>query len=417
MLLFPPLETGTRHVLDEFPVLIDKVFPLEKRFLPGLGRDVAELSRLLTGAQGERGLSYLGKPALLSAYLRYFLPWNVYRLSRLLPALPLSLSPGDAVTDLGSGPLTLPLALWISRPELRGFNLEFRCLDRTGTVLEAGLKLFHALAGPGCPWTIKTVRASLGSPVYGPKAALVTALNVFNEQFRNHPGSLASLADKSARLLLSLAAESGVLLAVEPGIPRSGEFIAALRSSLGEYGRFPSSPCPHRGLCPLPGAKDRRGKGKWCHFAFETTDAPPVLRKLSAAAGLPKERAVLSFLLAAPPSDPRANGFSGGKKRAQAPEKAAEKNLFVRIISDAFPLDGGKKQSGKNGSPRSQGENRRARFGRYGCSARGLVLVAGEKDDVDALPSGALPELPAPVHENRDPKSGALLLKLRRRGL
>lgn len=136
--LFPPLSPDARRVLDGLPSLIDRVFPLPRRFRRLLGRDVAELSRLLTADRKERGESYLGKPDLLSAYLRYFLPWNLYRLCRLLPALPLTLAGGDAVNDLGSGPLTLALALWICRPDLRPLALEFRCLDRTGTVLEAG---------------------------------------------------------------------------------------------------------------------------------------------------------------------------------------------------------------------------------------------------------------------------------------
>ena len=98
-------------ILDRLPGLIDKVFPLPERFRVGLPRDVAELSRLLTSGRPERGASYLGKPALLSAYLRYFLPWNIYRLSRLFTSLPLELKPHDAVNDLGAGPLTLAAAL------------------------------------------------------------------------------------------------------------------------------------------------------------------------------------------------------------------------------------------------------------------------------------------------------------------
>jgi hypothetical protein len=105
--LFAPLPDESRMILDRVPSLIDKVFPLPERFRVGLPRDVAELSRLLTSGRPERGASYLGKPALLSAYLRYFLPWNIYRLSRLLTSLSLELKPNDAVNDLGAGPLTL----------------------------------------------------------------------------------------------------------------------------------------------------------------------------------------------------------------------------------------------------------------------------------------------------------------------
>jgi hypothetical protein len=379
MYLFPPLAPDARRVLDGLPSLIDRVFPLPRRFRRFLAGDVAELSRLLTAGRNERDGSYLGRPNLLSAYLRYFLPWNLYRLCRLLPALPLSLNEGDAVNDLGSGPLTLALALWISRPELRPLALEFRCLDRTGAVPDAGRKLFAALCGQegGSPWAIKTIRGeirrngSLSLVLRGKKAALSGAINVYNEIFwglspADREG-LARLAGGSGRLLSSLTGEKGAILVAEPGIPRSGEFIARLRGALTAEGRLPLAPCTHDGVCPLPGA------GKWCHFAFDTQDAPGELHGLSLAAGLPKERAVMSFLLA------------GGA----APEKNAP--AAVRLISDPFPVGEG-------------------RWGRYGCGAAGLVLAEGSRKAVDEAVSGTLG-----FYEDsgrKDPKTGALVLKL-----
>ncbi|MDR3343597.1 MAG: rRNA methyltransferase [Treponema sp.] len=397
MILFSPLSAEIRRVMDRIPVLIDELFPLPGRFRAGLPRDVAELSRLLTSGRGDRSESYLGKPPLLSAYLRYFLPWNLYRLCRLLPALPLSFSDGDALTDLGSGPLTVPLALWISRPELRGVPLEFRCLDRTGAALDAGKKLFYALAGNASPWVIKTIHASLGAPVHGPKAALVSAVNLFNELCWDIPHTnsraLVRVADKNARLLSALSAETGAILVVEPGIPRSGEFITALRTSLHAHQRSPRSPCPHTGPCPFPGGNGAPpgGKSKWCHFAFETQDAPPSLLKLSALAGLPKERGTLSFLLAGPSEKEPATGNTAGSTGKEQPGIAREA-LPVRIISDPFPV--------------SQGL-----YGRYGCSTKGIILVTGEKAPIEQQESGTLREFILPSPEKRDPKSGGVIVR------
>jgi hypothetical protein len=390
--LFPPLSAETRRHVDSIPALVDKILPIPKRFRSGLPRDVAELSRLLTSARGERNESYLGEAPLLSAYLRYFLPWNIYRLARLLPSLSLPLCAGSLVTDLGSGPLTLPIALWISRPDLRKVPLEFRCLDRTGAVLDAGKNLFAALVRSDtvdapCPWTIKTIKADLGAPIRFPKANLVTAVNLFNEFFRKLPrpdhgtSPLAVFAEKQARLLSSLSLDTGSILVLEPGVPRCGEVISLLRKACVDKGRLPLAPCPHTGPCPLPGSgHGDKAASKWCHFAFDTGDAPAGLHRLSEAAGIPKERAVLSFLLAGPAVS------------AVLPDPVPENTLTVRIISDAFPLPA-------------------ALYGRYGCSVRGLVLVTGRKTAIEGLESGAFRENGS--SERRDRKSGALVLEYR----
>lgn len=377
--LFPPLPSALRADLGRLLETIDASFPVPSRYRADLPRDVAMLSRALTSARSEREGGYLGKPAELSAYLRYFLPWNVFRLSRLIPSLDIQLKDGDAVTDLGSGPLTVPVALFLARPDLREKRLEFRCLDRTGKVLEAGSTLFEKLrAGTGCGWRIRTIRGSLGARIEGPKAALVTAANVLNELFWDDRHPAAEQAERKAAFLSALARDDGRILIVEPGIPRSGEFVSALRDAFIGLGRNPLSPCPHAGSCPLPGG--RRG-AKWCHFAFDTDEAPDRLHRLSAAAGIPKERATLSFLLAGGTADAR-----------PAPE--TRDRIDVRVVSDSFPLPG-------------------SRFGRYGCCAEGLALTAGDAGRIAAAAAGSLLSFPAPgAASRRDEKSGALVFPL-----
>ncbi|MDR2634106.1 MAG: rRNA methyltransferase [Treponema sp.] len=380
MYLFPPLTAEVRRTLEDLPRLIDQVFPLPRRFRVTLYRETAELSRLLTSSRGERSDSYLTRKGLLSAYLRYFLPWNSYRLCRLLPGLALDFAAGDAVLDLGAGPLTLVLALWIARPDIRQLPLEFRCLDRSAAALNAGKRLFQALAGAS-PWIIKPIHAPLGARIYGPKVRLVSALQVFNERFEKIPQAdtraLQEAADKTSRLLSSLVAPDGSILVLEPGVPWSGEWLAALRSALLKQGKVPYAPCPHQGACPCPG-----GKAKWCHFSLDTEDAPVALHNLSAAAGLPKERAPLSFLL------------TGPRGAAQETLQGEENTLAVRILSDRFPL--------------SYPSNR---YGRYGCSERGLVLVI-EGDLRKSGTSGELVLLKPGSPEKRDPKTGALMMDM-----
>jgi hypothetical protein len=397
--LFPSAPVpGIRRALEGVLPLIAETFPVPGRFRKDLPRDVAELSRLLTSARNERGLSYLNQPPLLSAYLRYFLPWNLYRLCRLLPGLDLPLAPGDAVADLGSGPLTLPAALWISRPELRPIPLEFRCIDRSGAVLEAGRKFFAALAGKNCPWVVKTITGEvrpgparpLSVKLRGKAPALAAALYLYNEICQPVPpedsGAFARLAESQAAFLADLVGEGGRVLVLEPGVPRSGEFISLLRGSFLRSGCSPLSPCPHSGPCPL-GAESREGRAaKWCHFALDTQDAPRALRSLSAAAGIPKERATLSFLLVEkkPPLIRAAAVKSALLQPAAAP-------AFLRIISDPFPLPAGGAEL----------------YGRYGCGERGLVLVKGCRRKIESLGSGALARVK--LGAGRDPKSGALV--------
>ena len=122
-------------------------------------------------------------------------------------------------------------------------------------------------------------------------------------------------------------------------------------------------------------------KNKWCNFAFSTEDAPARLQKLSVAAKLPKERAVLSFI-------------SAVKGQAAGQESKNAKSLLLRITSDSFRLP-------KN------------RTGYYACSRLGLTLVSSEQGD--SLSSGDLirVELSKPV-ENLpvDYKSGAKIIHI-----
>jgi hypothetical protein len=414
--LFPGLNGQARGDLEALSTLIERAFPVPARFRRTLPSDVAELSRLLTSARGERTLAYLNQPPLLSAYLRYFLPWNVYRLCRLLPGLDLPLAPGDTIIDLGSGPLSLPIALWLCRREFRALPLKFRCLDHSKAALEAGRKLFAALtsAAPGgdVPWAVQTIHGDLnqGAPRAGPRntgdgngAALVTALNLYNELIQPiSPGDdegQRRFVKNQAAILARLAAGRGRILVLEPGTPPSGRFITLLRESLIGLGCPPLSPCVHALACPFPAAKRggvRGGKapdGKWCHFAFDTEDAPGALRRLSAAAGIPKERATLSFLLAGPRQGGGSPGpeEDGGRAKNGQPFVTAE--AVLRVISSPFPV-------GRGGHA----------WGRYACGEKGMALIQGEKHRIESPESGALVQ--AAFTGERDSKSGALVCRL-----
>ncbi|MDR2597508.1 MAG: rRNA methyltransferase [Treponema sp.] len=357
--------------------LIKENFPVPGRFRSALPSQIAELSGLLTNNKGERPLSYLTRPNFLSAYMHYFLPWNIYRLCILLQSINLSLSAGNSVTDLGSGPLTFASALWIARPDLRSVPLEINCIDRSAPALEAGNKFFNALRSStdtGSTWKINLIRDDVDIrriSYKGNLSSLVCAVNFFNEIYGSLPHSntekLKHIADNAARLMVSMALKNGSVLTVEPGVPQSGRFVSLLRTAFMRTGMQPLSPCTHTSVCPFSGNKKR-----WCHFAYESFDTPNELQLLSAAADLPKERLVFSYLLTA-------------AKKNNTQNK-------LRIISDAFKL------------PQN-------RFGRYGCCSAGLVLLAGERKRIEDIFCGSLVTMTSDF-KGRDGKSGALIMEV-----
>jgi ribosomal protein RSM22 (predicted rRNA methylase) len=384
---FKPLSftEESKQILNSVPGLINKTFPIPGRFRSALPSDIAELSQLLTNNRGERSLSYLGRPNYLSAYLHYFLPWNLYRLCLLLPTLNIKLSADDTITDFGCGPLTFTSALWITRPDLRKIPLRFNCVDRSSPVLEAGKKFFNGISGgmdANNLWKINLIKKDINLHKIDNdvqrKSSLVCSINIFNEMYERIPHSniegLQRMAANAALFMHNNAEKNASILTVEPGIPQSGKFISLLRDEFIKLGRSPAAPCTHVSSCPLiPRTKQ---KERWCHFAHDTIDAPKELKRLSIAAKLPKDRLVFSYLLT-------------GETTLSSPAE----NVDVRVISDAFPLP----------------DNY---FGRYGCSALGLVLLSGEGNYIENITSGSFITVNITAKGQRDKKSGALIVLL-----
>jgi len=177
------------------------------------------------------------------------------------------------------------------------------------------------------------------------------------------------------------ALQDASILTVEPGVPQSGRFISSLRGEFLKLNRPPVSPCPHTEDCPLQKKPDN--KKRWCHFACKAAETPKELHRLSEAAGLPKERLVFSYLLTGHKPAYRQVPLSAAKLPAETE---------VRIISDAFPLPD-------------------RLFGRYGCSAQGLVLLSGERNHIEKINSGSLITSVIAKNGQRDVKSGAIIIE------
>lgn len=328
--LFPPITDENAAELERFGKLLKKAWPLKGKFRERLKYDIRDMSRGLTSERSKRRKEYMTDDKFLSPYLHYFLPWNLYRLSRLFTGLELDIPDSSQVADLGSGPLTTVLALWMARPHLRNRKLNFTCLDLSPKSMQIGLKLFTAMAGENSPWRIKTVKARFTDRLRH-KADLLMAANAFNEL--DWSGRTARpQAEQIAKHLSSSITDTGRVLVVETGVRLTGRVVAELRASLLETGFRPIAPCPHEEECPMPAT----GQGTpWCHFNFSTKGAPSWLETLSRDARLEKDNATLNFLYLS-----RKGGSNWGA---------------VRAISQPFNLHG--------------------RKGQYACSDRGLTLV------------------------------------------
>lgn len=362
--LFPPLPEVGLDALRRVEKALAVVHPLKPRHRAELPYAIRDLSRLLTEDRALRRPDYMADPRFFSAYLHYFLPWNLVRMSRLFQGIGMVLGDGARVIDLGSGPLTVPIAIWVGLPEMRKRALTFTCVDLAPRSMRAGLALFEQVAGPAAPWRFRLVKGSLDAG--GASGAdWVIAANAFNELDRS--ARSAARLERSAHLLARSVKPGGRLLLIEPGTRWGGHAISMLRGMLLELGLVPLAPCPHDGECPMPGST----RGPWCHFNFDVRGAPRRLEALTARAGMPKEDLSLSFLVAC-----RGEGaVSGG----------------VRVVSQPFDVPGG--------------------IGVYGCADRGLALLTVRRV-VEAPRPGRLLRVRWPENPEIDARSGASIVAL-----
>ncbi len=329
-------DDAARASLTEYEAVLRTVLPLKAAHRKELHFAVADLSRALTTERGGLKVPYWTTPRTTSAYLHFYLPWNLYRLAWLLPTLSLDLKDGDTVLDLGCGPLTLAQALWMFRPELRTRQLTFLCADIAPKPMETGRRLLETLMGPTTPWRVFLERAPLEKALrthFG-KAALVCGANVLNEL---HAGKGQSLEERMTDLALFIreaCAPGGTALFVEPGTRLGGKMVSLLRQGLMTHGLFPHTPCPHTGDCPML-AQHANG---WCHFNAPAEQAPAWLMSLTNRARMDRRNVSLSFLHATQDMPP-------------VMEDA------VRVLSDPIKLPD---------TPEAA---------RYACSAHGLALL------------------------------------------
>ena len=442
--LLPEPDAALREGLDLLGAALARIRPLAAAHARSLPQDVAALSRLLTVERAHLHQPYWASPALISAYLYYFLPWNVLRQARLLSALPLPdpriwLEQGrrPLLLDMGSGPLSLPIALWLARPEWRALPLSVLALDASSQPLELGRELLRALAEiqGRSAWEIRTVRAPLG------QAARQLARTAGQRPPRRCGGGRPRRSGWLRRPMCSMrcfpAAEPGArdgVTAFPPGrlttirprraicartaslasgwkacwtvsrrcwkvarlrcLPRcwwwnrgpawAGRPSCVLRGAALERGLVPLAPCTHAADCPLE--RGRSGRG-WCHMTFDCAGAPDWLVQLSEAAGLAKDSLSLAPLLLSTAAETVQDGLDAREAEAAGADGLLAR-AALRVLSAPFAVPGLPGRA------------------RYACGVGGLALLG----DAECLPSGGLVEAQIPEQPRFDRRSGALLL-------
>lgn len=399
-----------KKIIENFDKVLENVKSLSGKQKVSLPGSIKNLSHQLTDERGTRRLGYMNEASFLSAYVNYFMWWNLVRLCRLFANLPKSafdFGENPIALDIGSGPLTVPIALWLSRPELRSKKITWYCLDLSQKALSLGEEIYLSIAAktiaesekPLEPWKIIRIKGALGTGIKE-KVDLITCANAFNEIIQRNEMPTDFLAKKYSDSLISYLDSNKspdddkkqTVLLVEPGDPHSARFISLMRGAFIRRGFAPVAPCTHAENCPMAGRTGERatnafGKNaKWCNFAFSTDDAPKNLLRLSEKAGVPKERASLSFVLLS---------RSVIARREAAKQSQKTDKMFIRIASDFIKLPEIHKS------------------GYYACSEIGLLLAV---DESNVHPkNGELLQIKMPENLGEletDQKSGALIVRI-----
>lgn len=152
--LFAELPKESAEIIENFDTIVQSVKPLNSKQIYRMPELIKELSHQLTDERTNRRIGYMNDIPTLSAYIRYFMWWNLVRLTPLFSGFEKnasskkvfdSLTDESVFLDLGSGPLTVPIALWLAAPSLRQKKLTFYCLDYSQSALSFGEELFLAI--------------------------------------------------------------------------------------------------------------------------------------------------------------------------------------------------------------------------------------------------------------------------------
>ncbi len=303
--LFTRPNLFVQSALNAIGLAIKEGLQLQNLQKKALKKDICDLSALLTSERTELTTPYWTIPALTNAYIHYFMPWNLVRLCQLFPSLDLpEVEDEDYVLDMGSGPLTCIIALWIARPDYRNKKLNIIATDVSTKPMEIARDILEKLAElleVPLHWNIRLHKQSYSqalakkSTKLPQKAKLILSGNILNEvetRQKLQESELQELFSKYSLSVLDLLDERGSYIAIEPGTRQGGRLVSLLRQESIKNSLFPHAPCTHSKRCPF---HERKNARSWCHMQCPAF-APHWLKDISAISGFKRESLALSFV-------------------------------------------------------------------------------------------------------------------------
>ncbi|MBS1125943.1 MAG: hypothetical protein H6Q98_881 [Nitrospirae bacterium] len=271
-----------------------------RRAPDSLADDVARLSSLLTKERGSLPAAYLRDPGLRTAYLTYFLPPNLDKIS--VPLRELSLHPEKPleqerlqVLDLGSGPGTAILGIrqFFARNRMRT-RLECTAVDHVAENLKDAEVLFREQGGvAGVPATLATVRSDIEAIAErsGGPFDIIVLSNVLNELYLREEDRARKRTALVGRILEHLLAPAGSCIIIEPALRETSRDLLMVRDGIVDAGFRVYSPCLVQGHCPaLVNPKD------WCH-EDRPWDPPEIIAEIDSRIGLRKDSLKFSYVV------------------------------------------------------------------------------------------------------------------------
>ena len=273
---------------------------LSKDELKALAADVMRLSRLLTKERDGLPAAYLRDEGLRRAYVRYFLPANMYKIH--IPLTELSLHPKNLLSkerlrilDIGAGPGTSLLGVmeFFGRQAQKP-SLAFTAVDEVPENLREAEALFQEYRnGHHINASLHIVKSTIERLEHHLEGGfdVIVLSNVLNELFPGDTEKTAKRAEVLKNVLHRHLGPDGSCVIIEPALRETSREMAEVVCNLLAEGFTIYAPCPERAFrAVLENPRD------WYHEDVPW-DPPALIREIDKLIGLRKDALKFSYVV------------------------------------------------------------------------------------------------------------------------